>query len=190
MNFSEEVWFMMILKVTKKQGFTLSLSRKDSLEKEQGWGGGGQMDPPSLFRVKSVSLEQMFPYTFAKTILSKMNCLLWDFALRFVSFSQQDRFVLVTHIFSLALIFLSSTQKCMMFSDKNPAKTILEHQFAKQTRQESRKISLLRRSILEIHAEVFFKKGFIELREGFRCSSDNLRIMHWSQKFPHYAIFF
>ena len=131
MNFSEKVWFMMILKVTKKQGFTLSLSRKDSLEKEQGWGGGGQIDPPSLFRVKSVSLEQMFSYTFAKTILSKMNCLLWDFALRFVSFSQQDRFVLVTHIFSLALIFLSSTQKCMMFSDKNPAKTILEHQFAK-----------------------------------------------------------
>ena len=41
MNFSEKVWFMMILKVTKKQGFTLSLSRKDSLEKEQGWGGGG-----------------------------------------------------------------------------------------------------------------------------------------------------
>ena len=76
MNFSEELWFMMILKVTKKQGFTLSLSRKDSLEKEQGWGGGGQIDPPSLFRVKSVSLEQMFSYTFAKTILSKMNCLL------------------------------------------------------------------------------------------------------------------
>ena len=39
MKFSGKIWFMIILKVTKKQGFTLS-SEDTFLEKPQGEGGG------------------------------------------------------------------------------------------------------------------------------------------------------
>ena len=44
---------MIILKVTKNQGFTLS-SEDTFLEKNTGvWEGGGKLPPPSHFRVKS-----------------------------------------------------------------------------------------------------------------------------------------
>ena len=54
MKFSEKICLMIILKVTKKHGFTLCLEGK-IFEKAQGEGGGGQFDlsPPSRFRVKS-----------------------------------------------------------------------------------------------------------------------------------------
>ena len=43
------MWLIIILKVTRKQGFTLSLE-DTVLEKPQGW-GGGQIDSPSRLRV-------------------------------------------------------------------------------------------------------------------------------------------
>ena len=43
MKFSEKMWLMIILKVTKEQGLTLSLE-DTFFEKPQ---GGGQIDPPS-----------------------------------------------------------------------------------------------------------------------------------------------
>ena len=49
MKFSGKMWLMIILKVTKKLGFTLSLENI-FLEKPQG--GGGSNWPPSLLRVK------------------------------------------------------------------------------------------------------------------------------------------
>ena len=51
MKFSGKICFKIILKVTKKQGFTLSLE-DTFFEKPQ---GGGQIDtPPSRFRVKGL----------------------------------------------------------------------------------------------------------------------------------------
>ena len=51
--------FMIILKVTKKQGFTLSLENT-FLEKPRGGGGGGggggQIDPSQLFKGKALPL--------------------------------------------------------------------------------------------------------------------------------------
>ena len=49
--------FMIILKVTKKQGFTLSLENT-LLEKQQEGGGGGppQIDPSQLFKGKPLPL--------------------------------------------------------------------------------------------------------------------------------------
>ena len=43
MRFSGKMWLLIILKVTKKHGFTLSLEDK-FLEKSQ----GGQIDPPAV----------------------------------------------------------------------------------------------------------------------------------------------
>ena len=48
MKFSGKMHLMKILKVTKNQGFTLSL--EDGLF-EKPWGGGGQFDPPVLLPV-------------------------------------------------------------------------------------------------------------------------------------------
>ena len=57
-KFSGKMWLMIILKVTKKQGFTLSLSLENTfLEKPprggDGGGAGGSNSPPRLFRFKS-----------------------------------------------------------------------------------------------------------------------------------------
>ena len=49
MKFSGKMCFKIILKVTKNKGFTLSLE-DTFFEKPQ----GGQIDPPSRFRVKIV----------------------------------------------------------------------------------------------------------------------------------------
>ena len=46
--------FMIILKVTKKQGFTLSL--ENTLLEKQQEGGGGQIDPSQLFKGKPLPL--------------------------------------------------------------------------------------------------------------------------------------
>ena len=52
---------MIILKVTKNQGFTLSLE-DTSFEKPHGgwggWGGGGCHPPPAIFRVKGLSVAK------------------------------------------------------------------------------------------------------------------------------------
>ena len=48
MKFSGKISLKIILKVTKNQGFTLALE-DTFFEKPQG--GGGQIDPPSRFRV-------------------------------------------------------------------------------------------------------------------------------------------
>ena len=53
MKFSGKMCLKMILKVTKNQGFTLSLE-DTFFEKPQGR-GGGQIDRPSRFRVKYYS---------------------------------------------------------------------------------------------------------------------------------------
>ena len=45
MKFSGKMWLMIILKVKKEQGFTLSLE-DTFFEKPQGW--GGQIDPPAV----------------------------------------------------------------------------------------------------------------------------------------------
>ena len=47
MKFSAKMCFTIVLKVTKKQGFTLSVE-DTFFEKPHGW---GQIDPPSRFRV-------------------------------------------------------------------------------------------------------------------------------------------
>ena len=45
-EFQGKLWLMIILKVTKNQGFTLSL--EDSfMENQSGGGGGGQNDTPT-----------------------------------------------------------------------------------------------------------------------------------------------
>ena len=51
MKFSGKMCLMIILKVTKNQGFTLSLE-DTFFEKPQGVGGQIDRLPPSLFRVK------------------------------------------------------------------------------------------------------------------------------------------
>ena len=52
MKFSGKMYLMIILKVTKNQGFTLSL--KDTFfEKPQG--GGGQIDPPAVLGLRYFS---------------------------------------------------------------------------------------------------------------------------------------
>ena len=51
--------FMIILKVTKKQGFTLSLENTFLEKPREGWGwgvGGGQIDPSQLFKGKPLPL--------------------------------------------------------------------------------------------------------------------------------------
>ena len=50
-KFSEKIWLKIILKVTKKQGIILCL-KNAFLEIWQK--GGGQTDPPGLFRVKEI----------------------------------------------------------------------------------------------------------------------------------------
>ena len=55
MKFSGEMWLKIMLKISKNQGFTLSLE-DTFFKKPQEWGrGGGQIDTPSRFRVKSDS---------------------------------------------------------------------------------------------------------------------------------------
>ena len=52
MKFSGKICFKIILKVTKKQGLTLSLE-DTFFENQRSWVGGwvgGQVDPPSRFR--------------------------------------------------------------------------------------------------------------------------------------------
>ena len=49
MKFSKKICLMIILKVTKNQGFTLSLE-DTFFEKPQG--GGGQFDPPAVSGLK------------------------------------------------------------------------------------------------------------------------------------------
>ena len=44
-EFQGKLWLMIILKVTKNQGFTLSL--EDSFMENQSGGGGGQNDTPT-----------------------------------------------------------------------------------------------------------------------------------------------
>ena len=54
MKFPEKMWFLIILNVTRKQGFSLSLENT-IFEKATEVGEGGKIDPsPSLFRVKSL----------------------------------------------------------------------------------------------------------------------------------------
>ena len=53
LKFSGKMWLMIILKVTKNQGFTLSLESA-FLEKPQGKGEGSSW-PPSLLKVKDLS---------------------------------------------------------------------------------------------------------------------------------------
>ena len=50
MKFPGNMWLMIILKITKKQGFTLS-SEATFFEKPQG-GGGGQIDFPAVLGLK------------------------------------------------------------------------------------------------------------------------------------------
>ena len=49
MKLWDNMWLMIILKVSKNQGFTLSL--KTNFGKTT---GGGQIDPPSLSRIKQI----------------------------------------------------------------------------------------------------------------------------------------
>ena len=90
MNFSEEVWFMMILKVTKKQGFTLSLSRKDSLEKEQGWGGEVKLTLPAFLGLRVYRWNKCF-----LILLRRQYCQRW------IVFCETSRYV--------SSLFLSKT---------------------------------------------------------------------------------
>ena len=60
MNFSGKMWLIIIAKVCKSQGFTLSLEGK-FLKRLQGGGGGrGQTDRPRLFRVKKSVPSSVF----------------------------------------------------------------------------------------------------------------------------------
>ena len=59
MNFSGKMWLIIIAKVCKSQGFTLSLEDK-FLERLQGGGGRGQTDRPRLFRVKKSVPSSVF----------------------------------------------------------------------------------------------------------------------------------
>ena len=55
MKFSGKMYLMIILKVTKKQGFTLSLEDTFFKKTQEGWGwgaGGVKLTPLSHFRVK------------------------------------------------------------------------------------------------------------------------------------------
>ena len=67
--------FMIILKVTKKQGFTLSL--ENTLLGKQQEGGGGQIDPSQLFKGKPLPLTDnefltpiQWPFLFYLTLAS------------------------------------------------------------------------------------------------------------------------
>ena len=57
MKFSENMWLMIILKVTKKQGFNLSLENTP-LEKPQEWVKLTSLPYPSLFTVKLYSYKK------------------------------------------------------------------------------------------------------------------------------------
>ena len=57
MKFSENMWLMIILKVTKKQGFNLSLENTP-LEKPQEWVKLTSLPSPSLFTVKLYSYKK------------------------------------------------------------------------------------------------------------------------------------
>ena len=72
MKFSGTMCLMIMLKVIKKQGFTLSL--EDSfLKKPQ---RGGQIDPPSLFKVKLQTVYTIFhnrPFTLNSNLKLKKS---------------------------------------------------------------------------------------------------------------------
>ena len=57
MKFSGNMWLMIVLKVTRKQGFTISLE-DTFFEKSQGrGGGGGQIEHPSSFLGLIVNIQ-------------------------------------------------------------------------------------------------------------------------------------
>ena len=58
MKFSGKICFKVILKVTKNQGFTLSLE-DTNYEKKRAGGGGGVKLPPSRCRVNEFSWNKM-----------------------------------------------------------------------------------------------------------------------------------
>ena len=57
MKFSKKICLMIISKVTKNQGFTRP--PKDTVLETGVGGGGGQIDPPRLFRVKSLKTRSV-----------------------------------------------------------------------------------------------------------------------------------
>ena len=59
MKFSRKMCLKMILKVTKNQGFTLSVE-DTFFEKPQGW---CQIDPPSRFRVKKSQFHLLHEFS-------------------------------------------------------------------------------------------------------------------------------
>ena len=79
MNFSGKMWLMIILKITQKQGFTLSVE-STFLEKPQ----GGQIDPPPPSLSRSLSYINISePYSYIPYI--PLNVFVVDSGLEFVS---------------------------------------------------------------------------------------------------------
>ena len=63
MKFSGKMCFEIILKVTKNQGFTLTLE-DTFFEKPQGGGWGGQLTPLEQIRVKMLLIPKAFKISF------------------------------------------------------------------------------------------------------------------------------
>ena len=58
MKFPVKMWLMIMLKIAKS--WFLPLSRKHIFRKITWWGGRGQIDSPSLFKVKFFVVQKMF----------------------------------------------------------------------------------------------------------------------------------
>ena len=62
---------MIILKVTKKQGLTLSLKKKFS-KKPQGGGGGGKLTPPAFLGLSIIQFFNAAKLLYADSFLFSM----------------------------------------------------------------------------------------------------------------------
>ena len=69
MKFSGKMCFEIILRVTKNQGFTLSL--KDTFFEKPQAGGGDQFDPPSS---RHIRLKDRVPYGLVSGVVYEYMC--------------------------------------------------------------------------------------------------------------------
>ena len=100
MKFSGKAWLMIILKVTKKQGFTLSLEDV-FFEKPQGRRGRGQIEPTSRFMVNG--FQGLLPGSFTRLWKSRSKYCVPSFII--LTFYSTSTFYIIDDIPPLSFQF-------------------------------------------------------------------------------------